>query len=143
MIGTNGHAVVEEVSAALHGWCDRKTRAINYVLKGNNMLTEHYSALQADVQREDDVRTQFNQVTYDRLRLADRVIICGQALSHCVAFTTRDLLSHWPEEEASKVVLLKDCASPVPSFEQAAEDFINEITAQGATITTSDQLEWP
>jgi nicotinamidase/pyrazinamidase len=134
--------VVDEMSDALHAWCEKRTRAIDYVLKGHNMLTEHYSALRADVEREDDVRTQFNQETFNRLRNADRVIICGQALSHCVAFTTRDLLSRWPSEEAAKVVLLKDCASPVPSFEQAAEDFISEITAQGATVTTSDQLEW-
>jgi len=143
LIGTKGHAVVDEMNTALHTWCDKRTRAVDYVLKGHNMLTEHYSALRADVEREDDPRTQFNEATFNRLRKADRVLVCGEALSHCVAFTTRDLLSRWPKDEASKVVLLKDCSSPVASFEAAADEFLEEITVQGATVTTSDKLEWP
>jgi len=38
---------------------------------------------------------------------------------------------------------LKDCSSPVASFEAAADEFLEEITVQGATVTTSDKLEWP
>lgn len=41
-MGTKGHAVVDDLVAALHGWCGLKGRAIEYVLKGHNMLTEHY-----------------------------------------------------------------------------------------------------
>lgn len=77
-IGTKGHAVVDDIADALDGWSAEHIRAIDYVLKGHNMLTEHYSALKADVEREDDVRTQFNAPMFARLRKADRVIICGQ-----------------------------------------------------------------
>ena len=35
-----GHAVVASVSEALDGWCDRRVRAVEYVVNGNNMLTE-------------------------------------------------------------------------------------------------------
>jgi len=142
LVGTKGHAVEDAVAAALGEWCGAHRRCVEYVLKGQNMLTEHYSALRADVERPDDPRTAFNVAVFDRLRAADRVVVCGQALSHCVAFTTRDLLSRWPAAEASKVVLLTDCCSPVTTFEQAAEDFVAEVTAQGATVTTSDKLTW-
>ena len=118
IVGTNGHAVVDRVNAALHKWCDERARAVEYVIKGNNVLTEHYSALRADVECSDDPRTQFNQAVFDRLRAADRVVVCGQALSHCVAFTMRDLVAKWPAAEAAKLVLLTDCASAVPTFEQ-------------------------
>jgi len=142
LIGTKGHAVVASVSEALDGWCDRRVRAVEYVVKGNNMLTEHYSALAADVQRPDDPNTQFNHRMLERLRKADRVLICGEALSHCVAFTVRDLVAHWPAQELGKLVLLTDCASAVPGFEKAAEDFVAEVTAAGVTVTTSDKLSW-
>ena len=118
IVGTNGHAVVDRVNAALHKWCDERARAVEYVIKGNNVLTEHYSALRADVECSDDPRTQFNQAVFDRLRAADRIVVCGQALSHCVAFTMRDLVAKWPAAEAAKLVLLTDCASAVPTFEQ-------------------------
>ena len=63
------------------------------------MLTEHYSAFKADVVRADDARTDYNMTLLARLLKADRVIVCGQALSHCVAFSTRDLrpLAQRPE----------------------------------------------
>ena len=52
----------------------------------------------------DDPRTQWNAPVFERLRKADRVVVCGQALSHCVAFTCRDLVSRWPKEEMHKLV---------------------------------------
>lgn len=112
LLGSSGHAVVPKLHTSLMSWVDARSRAVEYVLKGNNVLTEHYSAMQADVLRDDDPRTLFNNTVFQRLRKSDRVIICGQALSHCVAFTTRDLVNHWPEGERQKLVLLTDCASP-------------------------------
>jgi len=142
LIGTKGHAVVDDISAALSAWCELKVRCVEYALKGHNMLTENYSALRADVVRPDDPRTHFNGTLFARLRKANRVLVCGQALSHCVAFTCRDLVDRWPKEDVAKLVLLTDCSSPVPEFEQAAEEFIAEMAAAGVTITTSDKLDW-
>lgn len=63
-----------------------------------------------------------------RLCLLDSVIVCGQASSHCVNFSGRDLAAAWrrttagsSEEEARRrmagLVILKDGTSPVPGFE--------------------------
>ncbi len=46
----------------------------------------------------------------------DRIIIAGQAKSHCVAWTIEDLLIDKRVQEknvAEKVYLLEDCTSPV------------------------------
>lgn len=101
------------------------------------------SALAADVPRADDPRTQLNEAMVARLRAAGRVLVCGQALSHCVAFTVRDLLAALPSAEAAKIVLLTDCSSPVGGFEASAEEFVAECRARGVQVTTSDRLEWP
>ena len=142
LIGTNGHSVVDDVNASLLGWAEKRARAVEYVLKGHNMLTEHYSAFKADVVRADDARTDYNMTLLARLLKADRVIVCGQALSHCVAFSTRDLLSRWPKGQERRIVLLTDCASPVPGFEDAAKAFVQEMKAAGVTVTTSTKLAW-
>lgn len=57
-----------------------------------------------------DPRTQFNEEAVKQLGEADRVIVCGQAMSHCVNFTVRDILGYWKEHgiDASKMVLLSD-----------------------------------
>ena len=45
-----------------------------------------------------------------------QVIVCGQALSHTVNFTMRDLLLHWPGDKARLSLLtdgkaMSDCLS--------------------------------
>ena len=142
LIDTDGHAVVDVVNTSLLFWAESRAREVEYVLKGQNMLTEHYSVFKADVVREDDPRTTYNTALLDRLLKAERVIVCGQALSHCVAWSCRDLLSRWPKGQEGRIVLLIDCSSPVPGFEDAANAFVEEMKNAGVTVTTSDKLAW-
>lgn len=46
-------------------------------------------------------------VIFERIYLYWQILICGQALSHCVNFTLRDIVKHW-RGEMSKIVLLMD-----------------------------------
>ena len=73
----------------------------------------------------------------DALKTYDKVLICGQALSHCVNYTTRDLADLWPEAELSKLVVLTDAASNVPGFEAEGEKFVKEMTEKGLTMSTT------
>ena len=52
----------------------------------------------------------------EQLQQFDKLIIAGQAKSHCVAWTVSDLLNDinaTDPELARKVYLLEDCSSPV------------------------------
>ena len=62
-----------------------------------------------------------NQSLINVLKHADKVAICGEAISHCVNYTVRDLVDAWPKERLSDLIILADCASPVPGFEAAGE----------------------
>jgi len=56
------------------------------------------------------------QLFIERLQQFDRLVIAGQAKSHCVAWTVSDLLEDIAVvdlELAEKVYLLEDCTSPV------------------------------
>lgn len=57
IIGTPGHAIVPVINEAILNWAKTHGRPINYVMKGTNSLTEHYSALRADVELETDPDT--------------------------------------------------------------------------------------
>ena len=65
-----------------------------------------------------------------------RLFICGQALSHCVNFTMRDVLANWAHDPAS-LLLLEDCCSAVPGFEESAKTFVSDMRRAGCTVTTS------
>lgn len=55
-------------------------------------------------------------------------------------YTVRDIVNHWPKDERSKIILLKDCASSVPGFEAASKKFITDIAADGVTVDTSKNI---
>jgi nicotinamidase/pyrazinamidase len=66
------------------------------VLKGQNPLTEQYSAFRAEVPRADDPRTQLNTPLLDAPGPATTCwLVAGEALSHCVAASGQDMLAHW------------------------------------------------
>ena len=44
-------------------------------------------------------------------------MIAGEALSHCVAGTVRDLADGLGDEQVGKLVLLTDCTSTVGGFD--------------------------
>ena len=81
---------------------------MEYIFKGMNNRTEMYSALLAEVEDRRDPSTGLNTELLLRLSSADHVIVCGQARSHCVNFTFRDILRYWPANRASKLILLRD-----------------------------------
>jgi nicotinamidase-related amidase len=66
--------------------------------------------------------------------------ISGEASSHCVANTIRDVANNFGEDNIKKFVYIEDTCSPVPFCEKMAEDFINEMTKRGMQITTSDKF---
>lgn len=138
LIGSAGHAVAAPLFAALCAWESRMGKSVNFVRKGENPFTEHYSAIAADVPDPSDPATQPNRALLDVLAEADELLVCGEAGSHCVANTVRDLLAHGIP--AHKLTLLTDAFSPVPGFEDLQSAFLAELTAQGARTARIETL---
>ena len=112
---------------ALQEW-EQRFAIVNYVCKGSNIFTEHYSAIQAEAPDPDDPTTQPNLPLIEALRQADKVLIAGEAGSHCVANTVRDLAAYLGDHLAlSRMTLLTDAISPVPGFENYQEDFLRDL----------------
>lgn len=135
LIGSNGHGVVDNVLLAMEEWSARYGGSIEWVHKGQNLLTEMYSALEAEVPISD--ATSFNHKLMESLLSSDCLLVCGQAMSHCVNYTLRDIVDHWPQEKRSAIRLLTDCASAVPGFEDAASKFQVEMDEAGVRLLPS------
>src|SRR5438105_2800987 len=106
MLGGTGHALVSALEEALFFHSLARGAAPRFEVKGDDPLTEHYSALGPEVGGEPDV------ALVEHLRGFDAVYVAGQAKSHCVAWTVDDLLRLAPDL-APRLYLLEDCTSPV------------------------------
>eukprot|EP01034_Spumella_vulgaris_P034252 gene34252-42237_t len=141
LIGSKGHDVVSNVQEALDAWvAHHPTRSVTHINKGENNLTEMYSAIEAEVPIPSDPRTEQNVPLMHRLKRAKKVVVCGQALSHCVNYTTRDILKYWDPRNTADIVLLTDASSPVTGCESDATKFVTDMKQSGLTLTTADKL---
>ena len=99
-----------------------------------------YSALCAEVPLDD--KSSFDQGLFESLHThSERLVMCGQAMSHCVNYTVRDIAEHWEKDKMDRLVILKDCASSVPGFEEAGDKFLSDMKDAGLTIETSETYE--
>ena len=81
-------------------------------------MTEHYSVFGPEVTVGPGGKpiAEKNWALVEELKRFDRIIIAGQAKSHCVAWTIEDLLDDPDISQgglAKRFYLLQDCTSPV------------------------------
>ena len=141
LLGSSGHNVFPPLLEALHKWELERFALVDYVTKGSNIWTEHFSAVQAEVPDPRDPSTQINAHLITTLEQADLILLAGEAGSHCLANTVRDIVTHLSAPECiKKMVLLTDATSPVPGFEQHQHDFIQEMRQLGMQFSTTQDM---
>ena len=118
MLGGIGHALVSSVEEALFFHSIARLSPPDFEVKGDRSFTEHYSVIGPEVERgpKGEILGEHNNKFVEMLKDMDRLVIVGQAKSHCVAWTIADLLSDLRKENpalAGKIYLLEDCTSPV------------------------------
>ena len=134
---TSGWCLTNEINEALEIWCKDHFDKIDYVVKGVNPLTEHYSIVKADVIDDTDPSTMINTELIKTLSEADVLLIAGEALSHCVANSVIDIADLFGEENIKKIILLEDCSSSVSGFENLGKDFVTSMVKRGMKIAKS------
>lgn len=141
LIGSMGQTIVPEVQEALNDWANERFGRVDFVTKGSNNFTEHYSAVKAEVVDPQDPSTQLNTRFIEKLEKADQIIVAGEAGSHCLANTVRDIADNFADQDAiKKIVLLTDATSPVVGaidFTGIQETFITEMADRGMQVTTT------
>jgi nicotinamidase-related amidase len=153
MLGGIGHALVPAVEEAIFFHGIARNSQAHFSIKGDRTLTENYSALAPEVftnQLGETIASK-NDGLIQHLLAADKLIIAGQAQSHCVAWTVNDLLTEIQAIDpqlARKVYLLADCTSPVviPGVvdytAQAKAAYQRFATAGMKIVKSTDDLEF-
>jgi len=118
MLGGIGHALVSSVEEAIFFHSVGRLAQTDIAIKGDTPFTENYSVIGPEVLTGPMGETlgTHDPRFIEKLQQYDRLVIAGQAKSHCVAWTVSDLLEDIntvDPELAKKVYLLEDCSSPV------------------------------
>jgi nicotinamidase-related amidase len=142
LIGSWGYGIVPELFDACVEW-EKDFALVDYVTKGSNFWTEHYSAVQADVPDPEDPSTQLNTGLIKTLQEADIILLSGEARSHCLANTVKDIADNFGEDNIKKMILLQDATSDVPDppsttmFTDIGEQFVSDMMARGMQVSTT------
>ena len=139
LIGSVGAAVYPPLFEALGVW-EQQFAVVNYVTKGSNPFTEHYSVLKADVFDPEDPGTGLNTSLIKLLQEMDVVAVGGEASSHCIANSVVDVANNFGEDNIRKLIYLEDACSPVPGYEHLEKAFLDEMTKRGMKVSTTEKF---
>ena len=154
MLGGIGHAIVSAVDEACFFHTIARKAQIHYEIKGQNPLTENYSVLRPEVLNDADGKpiAERNSAFLQMLLEYDRVIIAGQAKSHCVAWTVSDLLEEIQKIDialAKKIYLVNDLTSPVVvpgivDYTEPADALFAKVSDAGMHVvqSTAPMAQW-
>jgi nicotinamidase-related amidase len=126
--GSKGAAIVDVVMDALKDRERRLNKHCTIIPKGKNQFTEHFGIMQASVELEYHTDTQLNIPLLDSFTDYDTIYLAGEAQSHCVAVTVKQLLEY--PGIAAKLIILKNCMSPVAGFEHHADNIYAQLKSE-------------
>lgn len=156
LLGGVSHALVPALMEAAMFHALVRQAQTHFETKGTHAMTENYSVLAPEVRElgGKSVGT-FNAAFFKMLMEFDRVYVFGQAKSHCVLSTLRDMQENIAGTDPSlmdKIYILEDATSPVPAppidplppaldFPRVAEEAFIELKRAGMHIVrTSDPI---
>lgn len=137
VVGSDGWSLHPLISDAVIDWETKYFGLANYWCKANNIFSEHFGVCAAEVPSADDPTTNLNTAFIRAIEQSSRLLISGEASSHCVKRSVEQIATEFGEQHAKKIVLLTDTMSPVPSFEKAEEEFFKYAKSIGIQFSTS------
>ncbi len=152
LLGGVSHALVPSVMELALFHSVLRDAPTLFEVKGQEPRTENYSVLSPEVTELRGERVgAFNEALFRTLMSHDRVYVFGQAKSHCVLSTLRDMQEHIERTDRSlarKVYVLADCMSPVQAppvqplpaeldFPAVAARGLEDLGRRGMNIVTT------
>ncbi|MBD2702584.1 isochorismatase family protein [Spirosoma sp. BT702] len=139
LIGSRGAALHDTLLVALKDWT--KQRSIDYVAvqKGLYPLSEHFGIFRAQVPDDNIPETQFNTSLIYDLNRFDTIYLMGEAKSHCVANSLKQILDFAPAL-VPKTVVVTDCMSDVTGLGHLGQPIYAEAQSRKVRFMESDAL---
>ena len=156
LLGGLSHAMVPALMECALFHALLRNSQTHFETKGTHAMTENYSVLSPEVKELGGASVgTFNAAFFQMLASYDRVYVFGQAKSHCVLSTLKDIEEHIMKTDPSlvdKIYILEDAMSPVPAppinplppsldFPRLADEAIAHFKKLGMhVVTTNDPI---
>jgi nicotinamidase-related amidase len=136
--GSRGAALDDALLEALRAFA-HTGKEYHTIEKGTNPLTEHFGIFQAQIPIDGAPETQLNTQLINDLRQYNRIYLCGEAKSHCVATSLKQVMQHAPEL-AQKFVIIEDVMSDVPGFGMLGDPIYAAARQAGIPFVKSSEI---
>ena len=143
MQGTLGHMLSAPISEALAWYSAARNTQAMYIVKGLTTRSEFYGIFGAEIADPKDATSNLNITLLDAVMKHDRVYIAGEAKSHCVLESERQLIDHFKNqpEFMKRLHILTDCTSsvkhPLIDFEALTESELKGMEQLGVQMVLS------
>src|SRR3989344_2709160 len=143
MIGSFGHSLVPALSEAIAFHSAARLSQPMFLTKGTIPQVEHYGIMEPEVKYPKHPQGGTNTAFLDMLGRYDLVFFAGEAKSHCVLETMRQVLRYFAgqPEVVKKLRFLADCTSsvvhPQIDFDSIAASELKLMAKQGVVMVKS------
>lgn len=114
--GTNGAALEGQLANMVQFHSVLQRTNTMFVNKGRNPLSEMYGIISPEVEDGFGV----NSSLLEFIDTFDKIIVVGEAKSHCVLESIKQIVTHLPHK-GKDLIVLEDCMSSIPGFEKQTE----------------------
>jgi nicotinamidase/pyrazinamidase len=143
MIGGIGQALDPALFEAVHFHAVARRSQPVFLQKGMIPGTEHYSPFEPEVKVPTHPHGALNTTLLKLLETHDRILVAGEAKSHCVLEACATMVRHFAGQPdvLSRIRFLRDCTSSVVApgidFDAMAERELAAFAQKGMKLTTS------
>jgi nicotinamidase-related amidase len=126
--GTSGCALENQFANMLYFHSVAKKTTVLSLVKGQDPLSEMYGIIKPEYAAKNYINLDF----LNSVEKYDKIVIGGEAKSHCVLETIKQILEYYHDrpEVTKKIYVLEDCMSTIPSFEDSTEDAFRQFKSQ-------------
>jgi nicotinamidase-related amidase len=145
MLGTPGHALSPALYEVCYFHAIARKSQISFQVKGDIPESEMYGVFKPEVDVPQNLKGGINTNFLKILDKHDKIVIMGEAKSHCVLESIRQLVTFFKDqpETLSKMYILEDCMSsvrhPMIDFEAIATAEFDKFKKQGVNIVKSKE----
>ncbi len=142
-IGGVGNALDPELWSTIFWHALARASRPHWLVKGGIPETEHYSILRPEIEIDTHPQGRLNRELVAAVEGCDRLVVAGEASSHCVLESLEDLVEVFGDrpDRLARIRLLTDCTSAVPhpqiDFAAIAAERFGEFAARGVEFAPS------
>ncbi len=135
LIGSEGFGIENELFKMITFHSTARKTVFKTVEKGKDPYSEMYGIIRPEYSKANILNT----AVLNEIENYDVIYVAGEAASHCLMESVAQIIEYFKNrpEILQKIVILRDCTSPIPSYEAATEAAFKQFEAYGIKFMDS------